>query len=90
MINSDLHKVSLPELLEHLGDIESSPMRVKRTYDTTRLIFEPTPTEVAHVSNIEVICSWAAAHRHSVSLQTNGADNNGIAVVITRLFPEDK
>lgn len=89
MINSDIDKVSLPELLEHLGDIESSPMRVKRAYDNTRLIFEPTPTEVAHVSNIDVICNWAAAHRHSVSIQTNGADN-GIAVVITRLFPEDE
>lgn len=87
MINSDISKATLPELLEHLGDIESSPMRIKNTYDNTRLIFEPTPTEVAHVSNIEVICSWAAAHGYSVSIQTNGADNNGIAVCLSRLYP---
>lgn len=89
MINSDINTVSLPELLEHLADIEICPMRIKRTYDTTRLIFEPTAKEAAHISNIDVICSWAAAHGHSVSIQDNGA-NNGIAVVITRLFPKDK
>lgn len=89
MINSDINKVKLPERLEHLADIESCPMRINRTYDNTRLIFEPTAREAAHISNIDVICSWAAAHGHSVAIQGNGADN-GIAVVITRLIPEDK
>lgn len=86
MINADISIVTLPELLEHLGDIESSPMRINRTYDSTRLIFEPTAKEVAHISNIEVICRWAAAHQHTVQIQSNG-ENNGIAVIISRLYP---
>lgn len=86
MINADISTVTLPELLEHLGDIESSPMRVYRTSDNTRLIFEPTANAVAGISNIEVICRWAFAHHHTVQILSNG-ESNGIAVIISRLYP---
>lgn len=88
MINLDINKVKLSELIEHLTDIENCHMRIIRTYDSTRLIFEPTANEAAHISNIEAICRWTAAHKHTVQIQSNG-ENNGIAVIISRLYPAE-
>lgn len=88
MINSDINKVKLSELIEHLTDIENCPMRISRTYDSTRLIFEPKANEAAHISNIEAICRWTAVHKHTVQIQSNG-ENNGIAVIISRLYPAE-
>lgn len=52
------------------------------------LYFVPKSFEISMISNIELITSWAAAHRHTVILLYD-TFKRAIVVKVNRLFPEE-
>lgn len=83
MINLNLDKVSFTELVNHLREVEKSPLEVSSGTFRKILCFRATEKEVAHISNIETICMWTAANGYSASL-TSFADT--ITVTLTKLY----
>lgn len=52
------------------------------------LYFAPKSFAISMISNIELITSWAAAHRHTVVLLYD-TFKRAIVVKVNRLFPEE-
>lgn len=52
------------------------------------LYFVPKSFAISMISNIELITSWAAAHRHTVVLLYD-TFKRAIVVKVNRLFPEE-
>lgn len=52
------------------------------------LYFVPKSFAISMISNIELITSWAAAHRHTVILLYD-TFKRAIVVKVNRLFPEE-
>ena len=91
MDKENIINLSAQELVEFLREKETCGI-LSNPYHSNPigfdLYFVPNLFSVSSISNIEVIVTWASAHRHTIKLIYD-TFKKSIIVKINRLYPED-
>ena len=91
MDKENIINLSAQELVEFLREKEPCEILANPYHSNPigfDLYFVPSTFSVSSISNMEVISTWAMAHRHTIQLIYD-TFKKSIVVKLNRLFPEE-
>lgn len=91
MNSNNITNMTAREMVEYLQENEKCQILVNPYHSNPvgfDLYFVPDTFHVSNFSNVEMLVTWAIAHRYTVSLNYD-TFKNAIVAKVNRLFPED-
>ena len=91
MNSNNIANMTAREMVERLQENEKCQILTNPYHSNPvgfDLYFVPDTFHVSNFSNVEMLVTWAIAHRYTVSLNYD-TFKNAIVAKVNRLFPED-
>lgn len=91
MNQESIISMSARDMAAHLQEVEECKVLINPYHSNPvgfDLYFVPDTFHVSNFSNVEMLVTWAIAHRYTVSLNYD-TFKNAIVAKVNRLFPEE-